>query len=63
MGRQRNRPLMEEQVNVPEELGEMKTSNLSDREVRVMIIRILNSMKTKHRNHKKGPIRNKECSI
>ena len=52
MGRHRNRPLMEEQVNVPEELGEMKTSNLSDREVRVMIIRILNSMKKRHRKHK-----------
>ena len=63
MGRQRNRPLMEEQVNVPEELGEMKTSNLSDREVRVMIIRILNSMKKRHRNHKKGPVRNKEGNI
>ena len=47
---------MEEQVNVPEELGEMKTSNLSDREVRVMIIRILNSMKKRHRNHTKGPV-------
>ena len=40
-------------MNVPEELGEMKTSNLSDREVRVMIIRIVNSMKKRHRNHKK----------
>ena len=36
---------MNEQENSPEELDEMKASNLLDREFRVMIIRILNSMK------------------
>ena len=45
MGRQRNRPQMKEQENSPEELDEMEESNLSHREFRVMIIRILNSMK------------------
>ena len=36
---------MREQENPPEELNEMETSNLLDTEFRVMIIRILNSMK------------------
>ena len=45
MGRQRNRPQMKTQENSPEELDEMKASNLSNREFRVMIIRILNRMK------------------
>ena len=40
MGRQRNWPQMKEQENSPEkELDEMKTSNSSDREFRVMIIK------------------------
>ena len=48
MGRQRNRPQMKEQENSPEEeLDEMEASNLSNREFRSMIIRILNSMKKK----------------
>ena len=38
---------MKTQENSPEELDEMKASNLSNREFRVMIIRILNSMKNK----------------
>ena len=45
MGRQRNRPQMKEQENSPEELSEMEARNLSDREIREMIIRMLNSMK------------------
>ena len=46
MGRQRNRSQMKEQNNSPEEeLEEMEARNLSDREFRVMIIRILNGMK------------------
>ena len=45
MGRQRNRPQMKEQENSLEEPDEMETSNVTDREFRVMIIRILNSMK------------------
>ena len=46
MGRQRNRPQMKGQKNSPkEELDEMEASNLSDREFRVMITRILNNMK------------------
>ena len=37
---------MKEQENSPEEkLNEMEASNLSDREFRIMIIRILHSMK------------------
>ena len=45
MGRQRIRPQMKEQDNsVEEELDKMETSNLSDNEFRVLIIRILNSM-------------------
>ena len=44
---------MKEQKNQPEkELNEMEASNLSDVEVRIMIIRILNHMK-KDRNDKK----------
>ena len=46
MGRQRNRPQMKIQENSPEEeANEMEASNLSDIEFRLMIIRILNSMK------------------
>ena len=45
MGRQRKRPQVKEQVNFPEELDEIEASNLSDGEFRVIIIRILNSMK------------------
>ena len=37
---------MKEQENSPEEeLDEMEASNLSDREIKVMVIRILNNMK------------------
>ena len=65
MGRQRNRLQTKERESSPEELDETEASNLSDREFRVMIIRIFNSMEKKktHRNHKKGPVRNKECNI
>ena len=46
MRSQRNRPQMKEQENSPkEELDEMEASNLPHTEFRVMIIRILNSMK------------------
>ena len=45
MRRQRNRPQVKEQENSPEKLDEMHTSNLSHREFRIMIIRILNYMK------------------
>ena len=53
---------MKEQEDSPKELGEMKTSNLSDREFRVIIVRILKSMK-KDIETIKGPVRNKECNI
>ena len=43
MGRQRNRPQVKEQENFPGELHEMQLSNFS--EFRVMITRVLNSMK------------------
>ena len=45
MVRQRNRPQVKEQENSPEALDEMEASNLSERVFRVMIIRILNSVK------------------
>ena len=41
----------------------MEANNLSDREFRVMIIRILNSMKKDIEAIKKGSARNKECNI
>ena len=64
MVNQRNRPQVKEQENSPEEeVNEMEVSYLSAIEFRVMIIRILNSMTKRHRNHKKGPVRNKECNI
>ena len=46
MGRQINRPQMREQNSPEEELDEMEISNLLDREFRVLIKRILNTMKT-----------------
>ena len=46
MGRQRNLPQMKEPENSPEkELNEMEASNLSDIEFKVMVIKMLNSMK------------------
>ena len=44
--------LNERKENSVEELNEMEASKLSE-EFRVMIIRILNSMKKRYRNHKK----------
>ena len=64
MGRQTNRLQMKEQENSPrEELDEMEANNLSDKEFRVMIISILNSMKKDIEIFKNGPVRSKECSI
>ena len=52
---------MKEQENSPEKgLDEMEANNLSDIEFRVMIIRILNSMK-KDIEIIKRPARNKKC--
>ena len=46
MGRQRNTLQIKEQQKSPErELNKMESSNLSDIEFKVMVIRILNSMK------------------
>ena len=60
MGRQRKKPEMKEQENIlEEELDEMEAINLSDREFRVMIIRILNSMKKDIETIKEGPVKNK----
>ena len=54
---------MKEQENSPEEeLDESEVSILSDREFRVMIIRILNTMKKDVETLKKKPVRNKECN-
>ena len=41
----KNKPQIKEQENSSEELYEMEASNLSDREFRVTIIRLLNNMK------------------
>ena len=55
---------MKEQKNSLEgELNEMEASNLSEREFRVMIIRIPNSMKKYIETIKKRSVRNKECNI
>ena len=54
---------MKEQENSPEEeLDEMESSNLLDRQLRVMIIRIFHSKKKDIETIKKGPVRNKECN-
>ena len=42
---------MKKQENSPKELDEIDAGNFSDRDFRVMTIRILNSMKKRHRNH------------
>ena len=52
MGRPKNRPQMKERENFPKELDEIEANNLSDREFRVMIIRLLHSMKKRHRKYK-----------
>ena len=55
---------MKEQQNYPEEeLNVLEASNLLDGEFRVLIKRILNSMKKDIETIKKGPVRNKECNI
>ena len=54
IGRKRNKPPKKVQENSPcEELDEMEASNLSDSKFRVMIIRILNSMKKETETIKK----------
>ena len=64
MERKRNRPQMREQENSPEEkLKEMEAKNLSYTEFKVMIIRMLNSMKKDIETVKKIPFRNKVCNI
>ena len=45
MGRQRNRPQIKEHENPPEELHETEANNLSNIHFRVIIIRILDSIK------------------
>ena len=62
MGIQRQSTQMKEQENSPKELNEMEVNNVSD-------ILLSNDYKDtkqhekRHRNHKKGPIRNNECNI
>ena len=41
----------------------MEANNLSDREFRVMIIRILKSMRKDTESIKKRPVRNKKCNV
>ena len=54
MGRQRNIPQMKEHENSPEEeLISWRQAVYQIRGCRVIIIRILNSMKKRHRNMKK----------
>ena len=57
MGRQRNRQQIKEQGNTPEELDETKASNLSNREFRVMIIRIFDNMKKDIETIKKNQLK------
>ena len=55
---------MKEWEKSPEkELNKMEASNLSDIELKVMVTWMLNSMKKRHRNHKKVPVRNEEDNI
>ena len=53
---------MKEQENFPEARDKMEVTKLSYREFRVMIMKILNSMK-KVMENKKVSVRNKECNI
>ena len=65
MGRQRNKFQMKEQENSLEEelIDERESSNLSDREFRVMIMRILNNMKKDIETRKKSEIENETPEI
>ena len=64
MEKSRNRTQMNKQENSPEEqLDEKEANNTSDREFRVVVIRILSSLIKRHRIHKKGPVTNKDCNI
>ena len=64
VGRQRIRPQIKYQENSPEEgIEEMEENNLSDRGFRVVIIRILNSMKKDIETIKKRPVTNKKCNM
>ena len=65
MGRQRNKFQMKEQENSLEEelIDERESSNLSDREFRVMIMRILNNMKKDIETIKKSEIENETPEI
>ena len=60
MGRKRHRPLINEQENSPEELDEVEANNLSDRQFRIMIIKILNSMKKTWKPLKKDQLEIKD---
>ena len=64
MGRQRNKLQMKEQENFSEEdLDEMEERNLSDKRVSSNDYKNTLQHEKRHRNHKKGPVRNKEYSI
>ena len=56
MGRQKEPPMKEQDNSSKEELNRMEASNLSDKEFRVMIIGIINSMKKDIQTIKKGPV-------
>ena len=61
-GRQRNRPQMKEEENSPEdELDEMDTNNLSVRQCNDY--KDTQQHEKRHRNHKKGAVRDKECNV
>ena len=65
MGRRRNRLQMKGKNSPGEELDELETINLSDREFRVMITRILKSMKKDIETTRKGQSERKNavCEI
>ena len=54
--------MKEQETSPEEELDEMEASNLSDRKFRVIIIRILNSMKKGIETIKKSQSEIEECN-
>ena len=53
---------MKEKKNSPEEVNEMEASNLSER-ILTNDYKNTQQHEKMHRNHSKGPGRNKECNI
>ena len=59
MKRQRNVAQMKEQINTSEiELNKIEISNLSDAELKTLVIRMLKGLSEDLNSHKKDPVRN-----